>query len=212
MRNYNVGYYRQLPNLTINGQLKLINKAAHCDKLFSEPVTAPRSSRRQFLALLNDVQRGDKIYIARLDCLSMSLKTCLTSVQELFTKGVKLIVLQTPLGRMTFDHTNEGKKNLLYLELFADFEKDVLLQKSMTGRKKSNGTPGRKSKISKEDVEAIITLRKTESWQSVAEAFFETYYTSQERSNLTRSERQHKINNLIRAMQYHVKKYNSNQS
>src|SRR5687768_7706085 len=84
-------------------------KAAGCEKVFKEEVSAVATRREQLEAALDYAREGDALVVTKLDRLARSVPHLVSIGQQLERKGVALKVLDqaidtsTPTGRLMFN-------------------------------------------------------------------------------------------------------------
>lgn len=93
-------------------------------------MTGTKSDRPQWLKLMKKVKPGDEILVTKLDRLGRSLRIILNEIDELTAKQVSVTV-----GNMTFDKsTPTGKLMLNVMASFAEFERDMIVDRMQGGR------------------------------------------------------------------------------
>lgn len=118
-------------------------------KYFSEKVSAKDTSRPKLIELLDYAREGDTVYIKDFSRLARSTKDLLDLVEQLNTKGVKLVSLKENLDT----HTSTGKLMLTMIGAIYEFERSNLLERQKEGiiiAKANNKYKGRKE-ISRPD-------------------------------------------------------------
>jgi DNA invertase Pin-like site-specific DNA recombinase len=104
-------------------------KAAGCEKVFCEQVSAVSPEREQLEAALDYVRDGDVLIVTKLDRLARSVPNLCEIGQRLDGKGVGLKVLDqaidttTPTGRLMFN----------MLGAIAQFERELIRERMLVG-------------------------------------------------------------------------------
>ena len=104
-------------------------KAAGCEKMFSEQVSAVAAMREQLEAALDFVREGDSFIVTKLDRLARSVPHLCEIGACLEAKGVALKVLDqaidtsTPTGRLMFN----------LLGSIAQFERELTRERMLVG-------------------------------------------------------------------------------
>src|SRR5262245_58192682 len=109
-------------------QLKQL-KAAGCEKVFSEQVSAVAATREQLEAALDFVREGDSFIVTKLDRLARSVPHLCEIGAKLETKGVSLKVLDQAIDRST--PTFRLMFNLL--GSIAQFERELTRERMLVG-------------------------------------------------------------------------------
>lgn len=104
-----------------------------CEVIFQEKVSGKNlNDRRELLRLLETAKEGDKIVFTKLDRFARSTVDALTIAQELQQKNVAMVVLN--FGGMQVDvSTPTGKLMLTMLAGFAEFEREIMLERQRAG-------------------------------------------------------------------------------
>jgi DNA invertase Pin-like site-specific DNA recombinase len=104
-------------------------KAAGCEKVFCEQVSAVSPEREQLESALEYVREGDVLVVTKLDRLARSVPHLCEIGQRLDAKGVGLKVLDqaidttTPTGRLMFN----------MLGAIAQFERELIRERMLVG-------------------------------------------------------------------------------
>lgn len=100
------------------------------EKIFVEAYTGTKIDRPEFKKLLSEVREGDTVIVTKLDRLSRSAKDGLEIVDMLIERGVTLEILN--MGK--FDGSPIGKLMRTMLFGFAEFERDMIVQRTSEGK------------------------------------------------------------------------------
>lgn len=105
-------------------------KAAGAERIFVEAYTGTKITRPVLTELLECLSPGDTVIVTKLDRLSRSAKDGLEIVDLLMGKGVSLEILN--MGK--FDNSPIGKLMRTMLFGFAEFERDMIVQRTSEGK------------------------------------------------------------------------------
>ena len=135
-------------------------KAAGCTVIFSDSFTGTKMSRPEFNKLLEVVQPGDVVVITKLDRFARTAADGAKLIQKLVEMGVVVNVLNMGIA----DNTPMGKLMVTMLLAFAEFERDMIVERTSTGKavKKAsdpNWKEGRKE-IELPDFEKFLEKQK----------------------------------------------------
>src|SRR6516225_9330573 len=103
-------------------------KAAGCEKLFSEQVSAV-GKRPQLEAALDFIREGDTLLVTKLDRLARSTQHLLEVADRVKTKGAVLHILN--LGADT--GTATGRLMFTVIGAMATFERELMLERQREG-------------------------------------------------------------------------------
>lgn len=124
-----VGYIRvSTIEQNLDRQLKALEKY-DTDKVFSDKLSGKDTHRAGLQAMLDYVREGDTVYISEFSRLARSTKDLLTIIDELDSKGVKVISEKEKLDTMT----PTGKLMLTVMAGIATFEREIMLERQREG-------------------------------------------------------------------------------
>ena len=114
-------------------------KESGCVKLFVEKVTGTSTTNRiKLKELLEYVRQGDTLFVTKIDRLARSIIDLNKIVTELNEKGVSVVFLR---DNITFgagkDNTSLNKLMFNILGSFAQFERDIIVERTREGRKRA---------------------------------------------------------------------------
>ncbi|TDL07022.1 recombinase family protein [Mycobacterium paragordonae] len=127
------------------------------DEAFTDHASSKDTNRRQLLALIRHVRRGDEVVVPSMDRLASSLDDLRRIVGELVAKGVQVRFVKEGL---TFGDTSDPCATLMLsvMGAVAEFERALLLERQREGiaiAKTKGVYRGRKPTLSAEQAAAI---------------------------------------------------------
>ena len=105
-------------------------KANGAEKIFVDTFTGTKLDRPEFQKLLDVVHEGDTILATKLDRVSRSASQGIALVDKLLSKGITLHILN--MGVMNNTPTGKLIRNVMFS--FAEFERDMIVQRTMEGK------------------------------------------------------------------------------
>lgn len=99
------------------------------DKWFTEKVSGKDTNRPQLLAMLDYVREGDTVYVHDFSRLARSTKDLLDIVDQLKSKGVRLVSNKENVD----SDTPTGKLMITMIGAIAEFERQNLLERQREG-------------------------------------------------------------------------------
>lgn len=142
-------------------------KAEGCEVIYSEKFTGTTKDRPEFKAVLDAVQSGDTLVVTKLDRFARSAEDAIHVIKQLHTHGVRVHILN--MGMV--DNTATGKLLLTVLAGFAEFERDMIVERLNEGKaiaKQREGyREGRKPKYTKAQLDHAMKLKETHSFTQV---------------------------------------------
>lgn len=103
---------------------------AGAERIFREAYTGTKKHRPQLDELLGIIGPGDMVVVAKLDRIARSTKDGIEIIEEITKKGCTLNVLN--MGR--FDDSPTGRLLRNIMLAFAEFERDMIVQRTMDGK------------------------------------------------------------------------------
>ena len=114
---------------SLEGQSILL-KESGVDKIFYDSFTGRKMERPEFNKLLSILREGDKLIVTKLDRFARSAVQGSQMIEELIAKGVTVHVLN--IGLM--DNTPTGKLIRNIMLSFAEFERDMIVERTQEGK------------------------------------------------------------------------------
>lgn len=105
-------------------------KAQGCSIIFADACTGTKMDRPEFTRLLSALQPGDTLVVTKLDRFARSAHDGAKQLQDLIARGITVNILN--MGRA--DSTPMGKLMLNILFAFAEFERDMIYERTQNGR------------------------------------------------------------------------------
>jgi DNA invertase Pin-like site-specific DNA recombinase len=155
-----IGYARVSTGLqNLNLQEDRLNQYG-CEKIFSDHISGSRSKRPGLDKAIEFARSGDTIVVWRLDRLGRNMEDLITLVNELNNRGVSFHSLEE---NITMDKSSSTGQLLFHLfAAFAEFERNLILERSSAGRRmaaRARGRyGGRPEKLNKQDLTLLKTL------------------------------------------------------
>lgn len=139
-------------------------KASGAKIVYKESFTGATLERPAFKELIDALEEGDTLMVTKLDRLARSATAGIEAIDGLLSRGIKVHVLN--MGLM--DNTPTGKLIRTILLAFAEFERDMIIERTQEGRKLSGNLGGRPHKFSTEQIEHALRLLDSSSYTEVS--------------------------------------------
>lgn len=162
-------------------------KEAGANEIYVDAFTGTKTDRPEFDKLIERIEEGDTLIVTKLDRFARSMMQGSVLVSDLIEKGIKVYILN--IGVM--DNTPSSKliRNVFFA--FAEFERDMIVERTMEGKAIAKQNPdfkeGRPKKFSRKQIDHALELLNNNSYTQVAEL------TGISKSTLIRAKK--KINN-----------------
>ena len=162
------------------------------DELVVEEFSGATTKRPHLDALIQRLQTGDTLIVTKLDRFARSAAEGLSLINSLLARGVHVFILNMGL----IDNTPIGKLITTILLAIAEFERDMIVERTQAGKEIArtkhgfrDGRPPIDQK--KKDFAADLILNQHKSYNEVVEL------TGLSKSTLTRAVRHAKANLLL---------------
>lgn len=137
--------------------------------IYKDAFTGTKSARPELDKLKEKLVEGDKIVVTKLDRLARSTEDGLAMIKEWNANNITVNVLN--MG--CIDNTPTGKLILTVMLAFAEFERDMIYERTQEGRAIAHQNPeykeGRKKKYSEKRIKSALELLETHSYRQVEE-------------------------------------------
>jgi DNA invertase Pin-like site-specific DNA recombinase len=147
-------------------QLQALDKEK-CDKVYSEKFTGTKADRPQLKEVLSLLKEGDTLVVTKLDRLARNTVEGIEIVKDLFSRGVKVHVLNVGL----LEDTTMGRFFLTTLLAVAEMERNLIVERTQEGKAIAKQRPdfkeGRPNVYSKKQIDHALGLLETHSYKEV---------------------------------------------
>ena len=162
------------------------------DELVIEEFSGATTKRPQLDALIQRLQTGDTLIVTKLDRFARSAAEGLSLINTLLARGIQVFILNMGL----IDNTPIGKLITTILLAIAEFERDMIIERTQAGKeiaRSKNGFREGRPPIDqkKKDFAVDLILNQHKSYNEVVEL------TGLSKSTLTRAVRHAKANLLL---------------
>ena len=175
----------------LNEQIAKLENAGF-DELVVEEFSGATTKRPHLDALIQRLQTGDTLVVTKLDRFARSVAEGLSLINSLLDRGVHVLILNMGL----IDNTPIGKLVTTILLAIAEFERDMIIERTQVGKEIArtkhgfrDGRPPIDQK--KKDFAANLILNEHKSYNEVSEL------AGLSKSTLTRAVRHAKANFLL---------------
>lgn len=151
---------------SLEAQEKALRKSG-ANEIYVDAFTGTKTDRPEFDKLMNKIQKGDTLIVTKLDRFARSMSQGSELVSDLIERGIKVYILN--IGVM--DNTPSSKliRNVFFA--FAEFERDMIVERTMEGKAIAKQNPdfreGRPKKYSRKQIEHALELLDSNSYKQV---------------------------------------------
>ena len=169
------GYIRvssksQAENNSLSEQEQMILEKYPSAEIYREVYTAAKdfNNRMVFNDLINRLTDGDCLIVCKMDRFCRNVREGLDIIEYLMDKGIKIDILN--LG--VIDNTPVGRLTYTILLSFAEFERNMIVERTRAGRElarqKDGYIEGRPKKYSKTQLSLAMQLLENHSYKQVS--------------------------------------------
>lgn len=151
---------------SLEAQEKALRESG-ANEIYVDAFTGTKTDRPEFDKLMDKIQKGDTLIVTKLDRFARSMTQGSELVSDLIEKGIKVYILN--IGVM--DNTPSSKliRNVFFA--FAEFERDMIVERTMEGKAIAKQNPdfreGRPKKYSRKQMEHALELLESNSYKQV---------------------------------------------
>ncbi len=139
------------------------------ERIYTDTFTGTKTQRPGLDRLLNKLQAGDTLVITKLDRIARSASQGIELIQSLLEQGIIVHVLN--MGLM--DNTPTGKLIRTIMLAFAEFERDMIVERTQEGKAIARRQPdyreGRPRLYSNKQIKHALELLEDHSYRQVTE-------------------------------------------
>lgn len=139
----------------------------NCDEVIEEVYTGTKTDRPKFSELISKLKSGDTLVVTKLDRFARTAVEGVQIVQDLLKKGVKVNILNMGL----IEDSPVGKLTLTIMLAFAEFERDMIVERTQAGKAVAKQNPdfkeGRPKVYGKKQIEHALSLLESHTYKEV---------------------------------------------
>lgn len=173
---------------SIEDQVKQLTEAG-AQEIVTDSYTGTKMERPNFTALLERLQPGDKLIVTKLDRFARTAVEGGAIVKQLHENGITIHILNMGIA----DNTPMGKLMVTMLLAFAEFERDMIVERTQRGKEiarlNNKRVDGRPKKYKPEQMTHALALLEEHSYTEVEKM------TGISKSTLIRAVREEKTKN-----------------
>ena len=144
-------------------------RSAGAIEIYADAFTGTKTQRPELDKLMTVLQSGDTMAVTKLDRIARSATQGIELVEKLLNKGITVHVLNMGL----LDNTPTGKLIRNIMLAFAEFERDMIVERTQEGKAIAKLNPdfceGRPKKFSKAQIAHALSLLAEHSYKEVSE-------------------------------------------
>ena len=142
---------------------------AGAEIIVKDDFTGTKIDRPECTKLRNTLQTGDTLIVTKLDRFARTVVEGVSVIRELIDKGVKVNILN--MGMV--DNTPTGKVTVSVMMAFAEFERDMIVERTQAGkaiaRASGKRVDGRPKKFTPDNIQdALNMIEEGKSYTRVA--------------------------------------------
>lgn len=114
---------------SLEAQEKKLREAG-CEEIVLEAYTGTKMERPKFTKLLDKLEQGDTLIVCKLDRFARTAAEGSLLVRDLVNRGIKVNILNMGIA----DNTPMGKLMVTVLLAFAEYERDMIIERLNDGK------------------------------------------------------------------------------
>lgn len=126
-------------------QKERLKEAGCCIVFGGKHSGVSKANDEELETMIRKAEKGDTILVTKLDRLGRSLSQVLNVVDKLTKKGVNLKALEQPIDTSNDDAMAKAMMQLL--GMFAEMERNMIVERTMAGREATGNWGGRINKL-----------------------------------------------------------------
>ena len=141
---------------SLESQEKKLREAG-CEEIVLEAYTGTKMERPKFTKLLDKLEQGDTLIVCKLDRFARTAAEGSLLVRDLVNRGIKVNILNMGIA----DNSPMGKLMLTVLLAFAEYERDMIVERLNDGKAEAKAkNPDYREGRKYLDVPELDTFRK----------------------------------------------------
>jgi DNA invertase Pin-like site-specific DNA recombinase len=151
-----IGYARvSTMDQSLNMQLDSMEEYG-CDEIFQEKMSGAKDDRPELMQALRILRAGDTFVVYKLDRLARSTKRLIEIADILKEKEVEFVSIQDKIDT----GTAAGKAMFGMLSVLAEFERDIIRERTMAGLKaaRARGRKGGRPKVNQQKLNQAMAM------------------------------------------------------
>ena len=165
-------------------------RSAGATEIYADAFTGTKAHRPELDKLMSVMQSGDTMIVTKLDRIARSATQGIELIQSLLERGITVHVLNMGL----LDNTPTGKLLRNVMLAFAEFERDMIVERTQEGKAIAKQNPdfreGRPKKYSRTQINHALDLLNEYSYKQVEQM------TGISKSTLIRAKSQYRAKNI----------------
>jgi DNA invertase Pin-like site-specific DNA recombinase len=151
-----IGYARvSTADQSLDLQLDAL-KAAGCDRIYTEKASGAKDERQVLQQALDTLRAGDTFVVYKLDRLARSTLKLIATLNDIQKLGVEFVSLSDKIDTTTA----AGKAMFGILAVFAEFERNVIVERTRAGLKaaRARGRSGGRPRTDPKKIKQALKL------------------------------------------------------
>ena len=151
---------------SLEAQERLLRKNG-AEEIYADAFTGTKTHRPELARLLDELQAGDTLVVTKLDRIARSASQGIELIQSLLDREITVHVLNMGL----LDNTPTGKLIRTIMLAFAEFELDMIVERTQEGkaiaRKQPDYREGRPRLYGRKQIKHALELLEDHSYKQV---------------------------------------------
>lgn len=114
---------------SLDGQEQQLREKG-CSEIYHDSFTGTKMDRPQFTLLMGKLREGDTLMVTKLDRFARTAGDGIKAIEGLLARGISVHILNMGL----IDNTPTGRLMVTMLLAFAQFERDMIVERTQSGK------------------------------------------------------------------------------
>lgn len=144
-------------------------RANGAEIIYKDAYTGTKADRPEFKKLLDEIKTGDTLIVCKLDRFARNAEDAIHIIKDLVNRDITVNILNMGIA----DNKPMGKFMITILSGFAEFERDLIVERTQEGKAIAKQKPGyregRKPKYTQAQINHALSLLEKNSYRQVTE-------------------------------------------
>lgn len=146
-------------------------RANGAEIIYKDAYTGATSERPEFKKLLSELKEGDTLIVSKIDRFARNAGDAITIINKLVNDKIKVHVLNMGIA----DNTAPGRLMITILSGFAEFERDLIIERTQAGKEIARQNPnyreGRPKKFPQVVIDSALQALETKTYRQVCDEY-----------------------------------------
>lgn len=146
-------------------------RANGAEIIYKDAYTGAKADRPEFKKLLSELKEGDTLIVSKIDRFARNAGDAITIINKLVNDKIRVHVLNMGIA----DDTASGRLMITILSGFAEFERDLIIERTQAGKEIARQRPdyreGRPRKYPQAVIDTALKELETKTYRQVCDEY-----------------------------------------